>query len=185
VLDPVVPLVLRGALALLFGAAALHKLRDPAGFRDAFAAYRLVPGPLVVPFARALPLAEACVASALLVPGGARAGGLGGALLLVLYAGAIAVNLGRGRRDLDCGCLGPASRRPIGGALLVRNGVLAAASLACVLPSSARPLVWLDAVTVVLAVAAAAVLYVALERLLASAPGLAALRAETRAWTRA
>ena len=35
------------------------------------------------------------------------------ALLLALYAGAIGVNLARGRRDIDCGCGGPASRQPI------------------------------------------------------------------------
>ena len=46
--------------------------------------------------------------------------------LLALYAGAMAVNLARGRRDLDCGCAGPGVRRPVGEGLLIRNGALIA-----------------------------------------------------------
>ncbi len=183
-LDPAVSLVLRGGLALLFAAAAAHKLRDPGAFREAVAAYELVPGALVSSFALVLPLVEAATALTLLVPGGGPLGGTAAALLLLLYGAAIGVNLVRGRRDLDCGCLGAAARRPIGGALLVRNAILAVAALACTRPVAARPLVWLDAATVALGVAALGLLYVAVERLLANAPGLAALRAETRAWMR-
>lgn len=183
-LDPAASLVLRGGLALLFAAAAWHKLRDPEAFREAVAAYELVPGALVASFARVLPLAEAATALVLLAPGGGPAGGIAAVLLLLVYGAAIAVNLVRGRRDLDCGCLGPAARRPIGGALLVRNALLAGAALACTRPVAPRSLVWLDGATIALGVAALALLYVAAERLLANAPGLAALRAETRAWTR-
>ena len=107
----------------------------------------------------------------------ARAWGLAGAAaLLALYAAAIAVNLARGRRHLDCGCAGPALRRPISGWLVVRNLVLVAIALADLAPLSTRPLVWVDALTVVAATAALAACWMAADRLLATAPGLARLR---------
>ena len=81
----------------------------------------------------------------------ARGALVAAAALLAAYGAAIGVNLARGRRHIDCGCVGPAARRPIGGWLVARNGVLAAPSRS---PGSragrrARPLVWVDALTVV------------------------------------
>jgi hypothetical protein len=91
------------------------------------------------------------------------------------------VNLLRGRRDLDCGCMGPGARGgKIGGALLARNAVLIAAALACLPPPGPRALVWLDFVTVPFAVAVLALLYAAVERVVALAPAVDALRAEVR-----
>jgi hypothetical protein len=102
------------------------------------------------------------------------------AALLAVYTGAIAVNVARGRTDLDCGCLGPALRQPVGAGVLARNAILIAASLACLLPVRERALGWLDAFTAVAAVATAAALYAASQHLIATAPGLAGLRAEAR-----
>jgi hypothetical protein len=99
--------------------------------------------------------------------------------LLAVYTGAIAINLARGRRDIDCGCAGPALREPLSGWLLGRNGILLAAALACLVPLRPRPLVWVDALTVTGAVAALAAFYGALDRLVANAPRLAHLRERT------
>jgi len=168
-IDPAVSASLRGALALLFAAAALHKLRDPGVFRAALADYALLPAAAVAPAARLLPALELAAAAALLVPAWAVPGGLGAAALLAVYGGAIAVNLARGRRDVACGCLGPAAEQPLSGALLIRNGVLVAAALLAACPASARAWTGLDALTVPVAVAAAAGLYAAWEGLLANA----------------
>lgn len=175
-MDPVAHVVLRAALALLFLAAALHKVRDPGRFRVTLAEYRLLPRALVAAAAAALVAAEAGVAVALALPGRSLPGALGAAGLLAVYGLAVAVNLARGRRDLDCGCAGPALRRPISGGLVVRNAVLAAAALATLAPVGPRPLVWLDAVTVLGATGALAALWAAAERLLAHAPVLARVR---------
>src|SRR5207249_705697 len=129
-MDPVVDLTLRTALALLFFVAAGHKLRDPGRFRATVAEYRLVPDRFAPPAAALLVAVEAAAAGALLVPGVRAAGLLAAAALLVVYGAAIAINLARGRWDIDCGCAGPAVRRPIGGWLVARNAVLAAAALA-------------------------------------------------------
>jgi hypothetical protein len=175
-LDPAIAAALRGALALLFGAAALHKLRGPAAFRAVLADYRVLPARLVPPAARLVPLAEGAAAAALLAAAGAAVGPALAVALLALYSAAIAVNLARGRRDLDCGCLGPALRQPLSGWLLARNALLASAALACLLPAAPRPFVWLDGVTAAAAAACLALFWSAGHRALANAPRLAALR---------
>jgi len=38
--------------------------------------------------------------------------------LLALYTLAVVVNLARGRREIDCGCFGPAARQPLSAALV-------------------------------------------------------------------
>jgi hypothetical protein len=175
-MDPVFDSTLRAALALLFLVAAAHKLRDLGRFRATLADYRVLPGGLVAPAAALVVAAELGVATALAVPAGRALGFAGAAGLLAVYAAAIAVNLVRGRRHIDCGCTGPAARRRISGWLVARNAVLALVALAGLLPVVPRPLVWVDALTVAAATATLAALYAAADRLLALAPDLAALR---------
>jgi hypothetical protein len=91
-------------------------------------------------------------------------------LLFGLYALAIAINLRRGRRELDCGCLGFGRRSTISMTLLWRNGVLVLASLAAgFLPRGERALDWIDLFTVAVGLTAAALLYAATEGLAAAA----------------
>jgi hypothetical protein len=176
-IDPALAWLARGALAALVASAAAHKLRDFAAFRVALSDYELVPWWLSGLAARALVAAELGIAAALLAPIG-RPWGLGAAAaLLALYTSAIAVNLARGRRDLDCGCFGPALRVGIGLPLVARNALWFAVALAGLLPVAERPLVWVDAVTVAGAVAALLLLHGAASQLLAQAPRLRALGA--------
>ena len=172
-IDPVPASVLALALAALWGASGVHKLRDPGAFAGALAAYALLPqrgGDIV---ARALPLIEIAVAIGLLIPVWREAAALVSTLLLGLYALAIAINLQRGRRALDCGCFGFGRRSTISMTLLWRNGALALASLAAgFLPRRVRALDWLDLFTVAVGVAAAALLYAAAEGLAGAAGGL-------------
>jgi hypothetical protein len=175
-IDPAIDAALRAALAVLFAAAASHKVREPRRFRATVAEYRVLPGLLVTPAALALVGGEVGVAMALVLPAWRTAGLLGAAALLALYGAAIAVNLARGRRDLDCGCAGPAMRRPISGWLVARNAVLAAVALAGLVPTAARPLVWVDALTILGSTAALAALYAALDRMIAQLPAMARVR---------
>ena len=107
-IDPVPRALLRAGLALLLLSAAVHKLRDARGFRAVLADYRLLPERLVPALAVALIGLECTVGASLLVPGAGPAPALAAAALLSVYAGAIAVNLARGRRHVSCGCAGPA-----------------------------------------------------------------------------
>lgn len=173
-MDPAADVTVRAALALLFLVAAAHKLGDAGRFAATLVEYRLLPARSVPLVARLVPAAEVAVAVAL---GGRRAAGLlAAAGMLLLYAGAIGINLARGRRHIDCGCAGPATRRPISGWLVARNLALAAAALAGLAPVAARQLVWVDALTVAGGTAVLAALWAALDRLLADAPALARVR---------
>jgi len=67
--------------------------------------------------------------------------------LMLVYAAAMALNLLRGRSQIDCGC--GADVHLLSWALVTRNGVLALAALIVSGPSVARELQWLDAVTLV------------------------------------
>jgi hypothetical protein len=154
-------------------------------------AYRLLPSAAAPAVAHALIRSECAAAIALAlaalgisseVPHAAVAMRLGGAaatVLLALYTSAIAANLARGRRDLDCGCHGPASRTPISWGLVVRNLAAIGAGLLCLATAAPRELVWLDAVTLVAAVLAAALLWSAAETALANEAPSALLRRTT------
>ena len=164
------------AYVLLLTRAALPKWSRRAEFRAVLANYRLVPEPLVGAAAVAVPALEAASAL-LLVPTVTRPwAAAAGAMLLVSYAAAMAINLRRGRRDLDCGCAGPATRRPIASWMAWRNVALAVILAVAGLPWAARPLAWTDAITVAGGVTVVAILYTALDRLLADVmPRTAAL----------
>lgn len=171
-LDPVVGHVIAASLALLFAAAAIHKLRDLRSFGDAVAAYELVPGRLAPAVAALLTGVEVAGAGGVLFAATRPFALATLVCLLLLYAMAMGVALARGRRDLDCGCFGPARRRPVGVGLVARNLALAALGALALLPSSPRALVALDAVTGVAGVASALLLLAAIDQALANAPAL-------------
>lgn len=162
-IDPALQGALRLFLSTVFALAALHKLRDRAGFRLALRGYALLPEPALPVVGVALPLLELSAVAALL-GSPAPAVGVGiAASLLLLYSAAIGVNLLRGRRDIDCGCGGPAAGRTLGADLLGRNALLLGALALCAPPPGARPLVWVDGLTVVAGAASLALLYAAAE----------------------
>lgn len=178
VADPVPVGVMLGTLALVMLAAAWHKLRTPDEFAGALLAYRLLPEGGVRPAARVLPVVELVVAVGILVPA-TRAPALWSlATLLLLYAGAMAINLGRGRRDIDCGCGGKAHLLSWG--LIARNMVLSATALLTCRPTVARGLEWTDGLTLVLGALGFYALYVMIDELLRHAGSVGRLRAEGR-----
>ena len=176
IVDPVISLTARIGLALLFAAAAVHKGRDLAGFVRTIESYRLLPGALAPFVAPVFVGAETLLVALLLLPRFDPAGGLGAVLLLGAYSIAIGVNLARGRRDIDCGCLGPAGRQPISGRLLARNALLIAGGLVVAAPQGSRVLGWVDVVSVVGGVGMLVLLWSAGNRLGAASPALHALR---------
>lgn len=163
-LDPAIGALLAGCYALLFASAALHKLLDLPRFSAVVDAYAVLPG--IGRLAPAVPLAELAIATGMLAGVARPWAELGGVVLLTVYAGAITLNLRRGRADLACGCGGPNERRPIARWMVWRNLGLALAMGAAALPWGNRPMLAMDAITVAAGVATAAFLYVSLDRLL-------------------
>lgn len=122
-------------LGLILTHAAIAKLRHRAVLAGVVANYRLVPEVLVGPVAHALPLVELALGLALLA-GGQRLAVAPAALLMLVFAGAMAINLRRGRSHIDCGCGGPQLRQTLSWALVWRNVALAAIVSLRLLPSA-------------------------------------------------
>ncbi len=117
-------LIARLLLALVFAVAAVTKLADRVGSRQAIADFGL-PAALATPLGILLPLAELAVAAALIPTSTAWWGAIGALALLLLFVTGIAVNLARGHKP-DCHCFGQLHSAPAGWKTLARNGILAA-----------------------------------------------------------
>jgi len=165
VVDPAVHAWLCASLGLLLAFAAAHKLRAPRAFAAQLAEYRLVPDAASLPLGLVLGASELALALALCAPVLSRPAALGAALLLALYAGAIAIDLARGLDDFDCGCgLAP---RPLGPGLVARNGLLVAGALVAALPVSPRALGAVDALSIAAGTLCFALLFAAADTLAA------------------
>ena len=178
-LDPALELLLRVALAALLGAGAIEKARDRATFRAAVEGYEILPARIAHAASVGFVAIEGVLALGLVAPAGfgVRTLALGGAAaLFALYALAIAINLARGRRAIDCGCGGAAAHVPLSTWLVTRNGLLVAAAIACTRGASARALGVVDALTIAGGVAVLALLWIALHGLLAQAGELARMQ---------
>ncbi len=176
-LDPVFGLLLVTTIALLFGSAAVHKLRDLRHFDEIFAAYEILPARAGGHLGRIIPALELLVALGLLSEVTRVYAAAAGAVLLLTYALAIGINLRRGRRDLSCGCGGPNDRRPIAPWMVGRNIVLALVLVASVLsPWTDRPLGITDVVTLTFGLLTLALIYLCIDQLMDYARRVAQLR---------
>ena len=95
-MDPVIPLIIASSLAILWLTAGASKLRSFGAFSAILADYRLIPPGATAVCAATVIAIELCLGVGLVVPVGRDLALIGSALVLVLYAGAIAVNLLRG-----------------------------------------------------------------------------------------
>jgi Methylamine utilisation protein MauE len=169
--DPAAIWAARLALAAVFALAAITKLRALDEFIGVVHNYRVLPDLLVRPVAYALPPFEAAIALGLLIEPTRAAAASGAAALLLVFALAMAVNLVRGRVEIDCGCFASALKQRIGWSLVARNLVLIGLALLVLRsPELARTLTWLDLLTVATAALGALLLYIAFTQLRALAP---------------
>ncbi len=171
--DPVAAGAVAGCVALILFAAAWHKFSEPDVFAGALDAYQLVPSAGVVAVARLLPIIEVVIGVMVLAPAARPMGLVAFAGLVALYALAIAINLARGRPQIDCGCGGDIHLLSWG--LVARNAVLAGVALAMTVPSVDRPYEWLDAITLVAGILALYASYLTFDELLRQFGRIAAL----------
>ena len=168
IVDPVFSLLAVTALALLFATAAVAKIRDRVRFAAVLEAYEVMPRSLTRSAAVLLPFIELTVAFGLFVTQFRPVAAAAAAGLLLIYGAAMGVNLVRGRRDIDCGCEGFGRRRSIAPWMLVRNSVLMLVAAVAAATSNARAIEWTDALTIAGGLAAFAMIYFAVDQLLAS-----------------
>jgi peroxiredoxin/uncharacterized membrane protein YphA (DoxX/SURF4 family) len=185
--------VVRLALASVFGAAGVGKLLDQQGSRGALANFG-VPRPLAAPAALLLPAVELIVAGVLLLPGATAWGAAGGFVLLVVFSAGVANSLLHGRRPV-CHCFGRLRSSPASWGTLGRNAALAAAAAFVAVgtshagePSAARYVQLLALVTLagvlVVSVFARRLPWLSLTRLEGRAAGQPRLRLAVRAAAR-
>ncbi len=169
--DPALVWVTRLALALLFGWAVRHKLVEFGRFEATLADYRMLPAWSSSAAAGALVIVELALVVTLLLPVvPAPVAGLAAIVVLLLYTVAIGWNLARGRRHIDCGCLGPAGRRPLSEGLVLRNLALAGCAAGLLVPTTGRLLTWVDAVSIVGGTLVCALIWAAVLGLLEARP---------------
>ena len=115
----------RFVLAFILLNASVSKLLAPVQFARAVRNYRLLPTRLNQPVAAWLPRVELGLALMLLLGVWTVIAAGVTAAMLVVFATAVAINLGRGR-EIDCGCLTAPSPRTIGWSLVGADLGLAA-----------------------------------------------------------
>lgn len=165
-LDPLVILIACGVLIALFVRAIWHKLSDLDVFKASFADYEIVPQALIAPAALILVLAEAAIVVGLVVPVTRSAAAVGALLLLILYGGAIAINLRRGRYMIDCGCGG--SGQGLSWFLVARNVILAVLAVMAAATPATRDISLSDGIVLGLSVITVWLLILACEQVAAN-----------------
>lgn len=126
---PMIDLFLQMLLALVFGGAAISKLQNADEFHGVVRNFRLVPEPLDGVVAFALPWLELAIAASLLTGIATHVAAAAAGLLLVVFAVAIAINIFRGRTEIDCGCFRQGMRQRLSWALVARNAALCAGAV--------------------------------------------------------
>jgi hypothetical protein len=123
-------------IALVFAAAAAGKLMAWSELPGVVRNFRVLPRWLVLPVSMALPPLEAAIAAGVVVEAARPAAAMAAAVLLAVFGAALAINLHRGRREIDCGCFRSDLKQPITIALVLRNLMLVACALLLVPPGA-------------------------------------------------
>lgn len=104
-LSPWLTIRVQLALGAIFLFAGFAKIADPPGFAHEISNYRLLPAGAVNAMALVLPWLEVFAGLALLLGFWRHTAAAIFGVLLVVFIGAISINLARGH-PIDCGCFG-------------------------------------------------------------------------------
>lgn len=176
--DPAVNLSAALVLGYVFLLAGWHKCRAPVEFAATLANYKVLPDGLARQGVYLIPVVELMTGAALLIPATRMVAAWAAGGLLCAYIAAIGVNLLRGRRNIDCGCGGPAQKQIISEWMLARNGLLLI--LVVIVGSQVQPraLLWFDWLTIMPAAVMGCLFYNVINQLLANKDLLEALARE-------
>jgi len=130
----------RVSIGLVFLVAAVQKALGSRLLPGVIANYRLLPDWAVLPAAALLPPLELLLAIGLLSAQAQPWPELAAIALLLLFAGAMAINIARGRVHIDCGCGQACLAQHLSRRLVARNLVLAALLLPSLVPPAPVPI---------------------------------------------
>lgn len=138
--EPVITAYAQVLLFIVFGAAGWSKLRSLEAFEGVVYNFRILPESVARPVALILPVAELVIAAGLILPATRPVAAAGAIALLAVFCVAIAINLARGRREIDCGCFSSTLKQHLSSGLILRNVLLAGlAGLLVWQPAAAAP----------------------------------------------
>lgn len=124
VTSPVIALVLRLILGIIFLYSGIMKAVDPAGFAQAIANYRILPEMMINPAAIVLPWVEIVIGGNLLLGVMIEGAALVSSILFLIFGVALTVNIVRGL-DVACGCFSTSTEAAsINGFYILRDVVL-------------------------------------------------------------
>jgi hypothetical protein len=130
----------RVCVGLVFVLAAPQKAQHWRIFTGVLANYRLLPRALVTPAAALLPPLEMLVGVLLLSAQVRPFGAWAAIALLSVFAAAMAINLKRGRSEIDCGCGRSLLKQNLSWVLVSRNAGLAALLIPSLVFTKAMPM---------------------------------------------
>ena len=178
-LDPLLETTIAYGFAVLFIAAAWHKLSAPGRFRAVVLDYRLLPVFLSRPAALLIPVIELLLGLGWISGLLPQITAATTAALLAIYALAMVINLARGRIYIDCGCgFGPAAKteQALSSSLVARNLLLIVLALSTLAPVAERDLGISDYVVVLATLLTAMLLYAACGQLIKNRAAIATWR---------
>ncbi len=120
---PILVLVLRVAIGLVFVVAGIAKIGHAAEFAAQIAGFRLLPQAVIAPMALALPFLEVLLGGYLVIGLFTRAAAWTAVLLFAVFDGAIASAVVRGM-TVSCGCFGPNDKTVTTWTEVARDAVL-------------------------------------------------------------
>ncbi|OUR83804.1 hypothetical protein A9Q75_04055 [Colwellia psychrerythraea] len=86
--------------------------------------------------AKAIGLIEVTLALVLVIPSTRAIAAMLAIVILMSYLLLMAYQIVQGKKNLDCGCMGPAGQINISGSLLLRNGIFSVLALLCLAPGN-------------------------------------------------
>jgi len=176
--DPVISIISALVLSYVFVLAGLHKLQNLSEFRATLENYQLFAERLLLPLSFFVPAIEIAVGLGLLIPHTASLAAMTVAALLSFYILAIAINLLRKRRDIDCGCLGYLQKQALSEWLILRNVLLLGLVYFVMQAGAQRHLQWFDWLVIILATGTACLFYNIGNQLLVNRDKLKLLRSD-------
>jgi len=134
-------------LLWIFAQAGLHKLQPANGlyYADLIAQYLNLQAYVdhnkkaraqLKMFAMGIGIFEVILALALVIPSTRAVAAMLAIVVLMSYGLLMALQIIQGKKNLDCGCMGPAGQINISGSLLLRNGTFALLAYLCFSPGN-------------------------------------------------
>lgn len=166
-IDPVIQIIMMAVVSAIFIVAVAHKLVSIQTFKDQLNDYKLISERWVPLFALLIPVFEAGSVFLYLYPETRSIGGVALVSLLLIYIGAIGINLLRGRSEIDCGCAGK-KQQHLGSWLLLRNSIIIFFIILSLFEFDNRSLLFFEWLMVATSVFVFLILYWSLNNLLAN-----------------